>query len=65
MKKERIRIFVEVNLDPIPGWGHEPKDFVEHIQFTLNNAYSHYEPKVSFDQLLIEKEGENCVTKTS
>lgn len=32
MKRERITILVEVDTDPVPGWGHDPDDYVKHIQ---------------------------------
>lgn len=56
MKKIRIKISVEVNLDPVSGWGNNPDDFVKDIQFRLDQAYPHYEPKVKFEKLVIEKQ---------
>lgn len=47
MVRNRIKILVEVNTDPIPGWGHDPNDYVEHIQNILNSTIPHYEPDVT------------------
>jgi hypothetical protein len=48
MNKTRIKIEVEVNLDPIPGWGHRPSDYVEHIQRLLDQTIPHYDPQVMY-----------------
>lgn len=39
-------ILVEVELDPISGWGNKPEDFVELTQNALNDRIPHYFPRV-------------------
>ena len=50
MKRERVTILVEVDLDPVPGWGNDPKDWVEMIQRNLDARVSHYNPVVKLSQ---------------
>lgn len=40
-------ILVEVELDPISGWGNKPEDFVELTQNALDDRVGHYFPKVT------------------
>lgn len=40
----RVVIQVEVNTDPVPGWGHDPEDFVIYIQKYLTDTIPHYKP---------------------
>lgn len=42
----RIKIEVEVNTDPVPGWGNDPQDYVVHIQAVLDKTIGHYDPVV-------------------
>ena len=39
-------IEVKVDIDPIPGWGNNPKDYAELIQKHLNQTIPHYNPEV-------------------
>lgn len=47
MRRRRIRILVEVNIDPVPGWGNDPQDHVKHIEHYLNQTIPHYKPVVT------------------
>lgn len=47
MKRERITIIVEVDTDPVPGWGNDPNDYVNHLQHMLNQTIPHYNPVVT------------------
>ncbi len=51
---KRIKIYVELNLDPVPGWGNKPEDFVVHTQRLLDNSIPHYNPTV----FLVDKKSE-------
>ena len=42
----RAKFNVEINLDPVPGWGNNPEDFRLHLERYLNKAMKHYEPTV-------------------
>jgi hypothetical protein len=46
LKRDRIQILVEVDTDPVPGWGYDPNDYVRHIQHHLNQTIPHYNPVV-------------------
>jgi hypothetical protein len=56
MKGPRIRLFVEVNTDAIPGWGDNPQDFVQLVQSKLDASIPHYEPKVTHDESYREED---------
>jgi hypothetical protein len=43
----RAKIQVEVDTDQVPGWGYDPKDYVDLIQKYLNEVIPHYNPKVT------------------
>lgn len=43
----RIYILVAVNTDQVPGWGHDPEDYVKHIEKHLDQTIKHYDPKVT------------------
>jgi hypothetical protein len=47
LKGQRIQILVEVYTDQVPGWGNEPKDFVELIERNLSEQIPHYNPVVT------------------
>jgi len=32
MLVKRATIEIKINLDPVPGWNHEPEDMVKHLQ---------------------------------
>lgn len=46
---ERLRasivVVVEVDLDPVPGWGNDPQDFADAIQRHLDDSCPWYHPK--------------------
>lgn len=42
----RARIVVEVNLDPVPGWGNNVQDWVNHVQGLMDRTVKHYNPEV-------------------
>lgn len=47
MMGKRVSFTVEVNLDAIPGWGHDPEDFRRHIERCLTDTIPHYNPVVT------------------
>jgi len=50
MKRERITILVEVDTDPVPGWGNDPEDYVKHVQRLLDQTIPHYNPVAKLSQ---------------
>lgn len=48
----RIRLVVEVNLDPVPGWGNVAEDYRALTQRLLDDAIGHYKPTVTIEGLL-------------
>lgn len=46
MDRERIQILVEVDIDPIPGWGNDPQDYVTMLEKSLSDRIPHYNPRV-------------------
>lgn len=51
MRRNRIQILVEVNTDPVPGWGNDPHDYVKHIERLLNDTIPHYKPVVTLIEM--------------
>lgn len=49
MARERITILVEVDIDPEPGWGHDPDNYVKYIENFLLTAIPHYKPTVKLE----------------
>lgn len=47
--KRRIRLVVEVDLDPVPGWGNDPEDYRALTQRLLDDAIGHYKPTVTIE----------------
>jgi hypothetical protein len=47
--KRRIRLTVEVNLDPVPGWGNVAEDYRALTQRLLDDAIGHYKPTVTIE----------------
>ena len=47
--RRRVRLVVEVDLDPVPGWGNDPEHYVALTQRLLSDAINHYHPVVEFD----------------
>jgi len=45
----RIRLVVEVNLDPVPGWGNVPEDYRDLTQRLLDDSIGHYKPTVTIE----------------
>lgn len=43
----RSRLIVEIDLDPVPGWGTRPSDHQSLVQRLLDNAVGHYHPTVT------------------
>lgn len=39
MNRKRVRLLVEVDLDPVPGWGHDPVDWEAWLQNVLPDHY--------------------------
>jgi hypothetical protein len=62
MERERIQILIEVDLDPIPGWGNNPNDYVRLLERLLADRIPHYNPVVMFlptdDRVLPARETE-------
>jgi hypothetical protein len=48
--RKRSRLQVEIDLDPIPGWGNDPEDHRALVQRLLNDAVSHYNPTVTIEE---------------
>lgn len=46
MKRQRAVIAVEVDLDPVPGWGNDAEDYAAAIRQWADNAIPHYNPTV-------------------
>ena len=47
--KRRIRLVVEVDLDPVPGWGNVPEDYRALTQRLLDQSIGHYNPTVTIE----------------
>ena len=47
--KRRIRLTVEVNLDPVPGWGNVAEDYRALTQRLLDDSIGHYHPTVTIE----------------
>jgi len=45
--KTRISLTVEVDLDPVPGWGNVAEDYRALTQRLLDDAIGHYHPVVT------------------
>ena len=46
LTKPKVRLMVEANLDPVPGWGDNPEDWRALVQRLLDDAVPHYHPTV-------------------
>ena len=51
MRTKRNVIRVEVDLDAIPGFNHDPQDMVAIIQKELNRMVPHYNPNVVHERV--------------
>jgi hypothetical protein len=49
--KPKVRLIVEANLDPIPGWGDNPEDWQALVQRLLDDAVGHYHPVVTIAEV--------------
>ena len=49
LRPRRIRLIVEVNLDPVPGWGNDPEDYRALTQRLLDDSIGHYKPTVTIE----------------
>ena len=47
--RKRSRLVVEIDLDPVPGWGNSPEDHRALVQRLLDDAVSHYHPSVTVE----------------
>lgn len=45
--RNRSRLLVEIDLDPVPGWGNTPEDHQRWLQQYLTGAIGHYNPTVT------------------
>lgn len=46
MKRQRVTLLVEIDLDPVSGWGDSPLDFESLVKRNLMDSVPHYHPKV-------------------
>lgn len=44
--RKKARLVVEVDLDPVAGWGNDPEDWRAMLQHYLDYAVPHYNPSV-------------------
>ena len=49
LSRRRVRLVVEVDLDPVPGWGNVAEDFRDGIQRHLDDSIPHYNPAVTVE----------------
>ena len=63
LPRRRARLIVEVDLDPIPGWGNDPEDWVGYIRRTLLDSAPHYHPAVICERVLHQPEVEGEATR--
>lgn len=47
MQKYRVALTVEVDIDPVPGWGDNADDWQRHVQRFMDESVSHYNPVVT------------------
>jgi len=50
MNRPKSRLVVEIDLDPVPGWGNSPEDHRALVQRLLNDAVPHYHPTVVIEE---------------
>jgi hypothetical protein len=51
--KRRVRLVVEVDLDPVPGWGNDPDDHRVLMQHLLDVSIGHYSPTVTIESVTV------------
>ena len=47
----RVRLVVEADLDPVPGWGDCPEDWRLMVERMLIDAAGHYHPTVVIEHI--------------
>jgi hypothetical protein len=50
MPRRRVRIVIEVDLDPVPGWGDNPEDWQRLIESRMTEHW--YHPVVTVDRVI-------------
>ncbi len=63
MQRDKAIILVEVEMDPVPGWGNDHEDYVNHIQHLLDQTIPHYHPIVTF--LRVQKPSDDRVSPSA
>ena len=53
----RVRLTVDIDLDMVPGFGHEAGDWQAWLQVYLDRTVGHYCPEVQVDPGTIESGG--------
>lgn len=48
--KPRSRLTVEIDIDPVPGWGDNSDDHRALVQRLLDEAVPHYNPTVTIEE---------------
>jgi hypothetical protein len=49
-ERPRVRLTVEADIDPVPGWGDNPQDWQALVQRLLDEAVPHYHPVVTIQE---------------
>lgn len=57
MQRKRVRILVEMDLDPVPGAYNTPEDCAERVQAHLKRITPHYHPTATFVEVIEPHEG--------
>lgn len=47
--KKRSSLLVEIDIDPVPGWGDNAEDHRALVQRLLDDAIGHYHPTVTIN----------------
>jgi hypothetical protein len=47
--RKRVRLIVEVDLDPVPGWGNCAEDWQQVLTYQLQSIAGHYHPAVTIE----------------
>ena len=64
MKKRRVRFFVELDLDPVPGFNHEPQDYSDRLRWRLEHEIAWYRPTVGPALLIGEPDPDPIADKS-
>lgn len=53
MKRKRVKINLtfEANMDPVPGWGYDVKDWVRLVEGLGQAQMPHYHPTVKINEV--------------